>query len=1091
MESQIDQPLQVEGEENRVNQCAAPASSSSYSLGQAGLRDNQSRPLRFRYPLVSLKRLKTLGPARRVLISNTESDVCLPNSSEEENNIVPKLSLFGEKDHVEASTDSPVPAGNLFPEQEKAASTSDQSSSSGRVTGGNYDVPEHRKRKSLAEDTSISLTVDMESIGSPSQNIGDLRLGEKGGDYFGTGGFDSGVSFQKLMTQHNLSTNSYSVYSEEVKPYSVHSNVEAAAAPKHQLKQQQESHDAFGRSEPLKPVISDGPKRVHFVNLDSSIKGESIELPNSCITDTQNKQLYLACDDQQVQLKSSSLLKHAADGKKTFSSSFSRDDSIHSKPHPSSLISEHNKESFVRSGQFVSYDLALGCSDTLKSDCYISDVEVRANMSSTPIVSVSTEAYEKVATDTGVENLSSHLNSLALTENQGSENLSNLGQSFTIHQQNSEQAGLPTAVKDEVHTHKEVYATKPNLTSIATVHMTVDQNLKPRASSSSVNEANNSSILSVPAFSSCTASAFVATNPTLVQGMPAPKPLFSVQNHGLCEDPSSNGKRGALHESSGNLKLPDPHSVLGNSSRNLHLDACNSSALRASIFPSTASTFACQSMASIQCTSGPLASLSVDQGLYMSRGQIASMKENSGRCLIEEPSNARLQDPRVETKSAEERVSQEPLVETKSIEQRLSQETHVVPKANEGRGQDPELASGLNKSVQVSSSQSNFEKAGTSRETTSSRKKHYDPDAFFRVNNKIYQKLGKIGSGGSSEVHKVISLDCTIYALKKINLKGRDYSTAYGFCQEMDYLTRLRGKNYIIQLIDYEITNKSLFKGVMTGDSKFKDGKINEEAYIYMVLEYGEIDLAQMLLQKRKEMDAGKKQIDENWLRFYWQQVLKAVNTIHEERIVHSDLKPANFLLVKGVLKLIDFGIAKAIQSDTTNIQRDSQVGTLNYMSPEAFMCNDQDENGKIIKCGRPSDIWSLGCILYQMVYGKTPFADFTTFWSKYKEITNKDHKITYGPVSNPWLLDIMKKCLAWNRNERLRIPQLLEHPFLQPPVSPVSLTQEEWHCKALSDISRAYGSDGEVQSLCEKLQEHILNLSKHRTGEQTVIDKG
>lgn len=67
-----------------------------------------------------------------------------------------------------------------------------------------------------------------------------------------------------------------------------------------------------------------------------------------------------------------------------------------------------------------------------------------------------------------------------------------------------------------------------------------------------------------------------------------------------------------------------------------------------------------------------------------------------------------------------------------------------------------------------------------------------------------------------------------------------------------------------------------------------------------------------------------------NYLRlFFWhlsQQILLAVNTIHEERIVHSDLKPANFLLVKGSLKLIDFGIAKAIMNDTTNIQRDSQV---------------------------------------------------------------------------------------------------------------------------------------------------------------------
>lgn len=71
-----------------------------------------------------------------------------------------------------------------------------------------------------------------------------------------------------------------------------------------------------------------------------------------------------------------------------------------------------------------------------------------------------------------------------------------------------------------------------------------------------------------------------------------------------------------------------------------------------------------------------------------------------------------------------------------------------------------------------------------------------------------------------------------------------------------------------------------------------------------------------------------------SWVSFCWyflQQILQAVNTIHEERIVHSDLKPANFLLVKGSLKLIDFGIAKAIMSDTTNIQRDSQVVLLFY----------------------------------------------------------------------------------------------------------------------------------------------------------------
>ncbi len=73
---------------------------------------------------------------------------------------------------------------------------------------------------------------------------------------------------------------------------------------------------------------------------------------------------------------------------------------------------------------------------------------------------------------------------------------------------------------------------------------------------------------------------------------------------------------------------------------------------------------------------------------------------------------------------------------------------------------------------------------------------------------------------------------------------------------------------------------------------------------------------------------------------------MQAVDTIHEARIVHSDLKPANFLMVEGVLKLIDFGIAKAISSDTTSIARESQVGTLNYMSPEAILGGQNNIRG-------------------------------------------------------------------------------------------------------------------------------------------------
>lgn len=98
--------------------------------------------------------------------------------------------------------------------------------------------------------------------------------------------------------------------------------------------------------------------------------------------------------------------------------------------------------------------------------------------------------------------------------------------------------------------------------------------------------------------------------------------------------------------------------------------------------------------------------------------------------------------------------------------------------------------------------------------------------------------------------------------------------------------------------------------------------------------------------------------------------MLEAVHTIHEERVVHGDLKPANFVCIRGRLKLIDFGIAKAISNDTTNIVRDNQVragvlrysccehsflivslffkiGTLNYISPEALIDTSPGQNTK------------------------------------------------------------------------------------------------------------------------------------------------
>lgn len=122
------------------------------------------------------------------------------------------------------------------------------------------------------------------------------------------------------------------------------------------------------------------------------------------------------------------------------------------------------------------------------------------------------------------------------------------------------------------------------------------------------------------------------------------------------------------------------------------------------------------------------------------------------------------------------------------------------------------------------------------------------------------------------------------------------------------------------------------------------------------VMEIGEVDLAKVLHQHQKSSEQPRQhgtELSLNFIRLTWQQMLEAVQCIHDNRIVHGDLKPANFVFVKGQLKLIDFGIAKAISNDTTNIVRESQIGTVNYMAPEAIapiMVEDADSDAPRMK---------------------------------------------------------------------------------------------------------------------------------------------
>ncbi|MEN2992163.1 MAG: serine/threonine-protein kinase [Bacteroidia bacterium] len=201
-----------------------------------------------------------------------------------------------------------------------------------------------------------------------------------------------------------------------------------------------------------------------------------------------------------------------------------------------------------------------------------------------------------------------------------------------------------------------------------------------------------------------------------------------------------------------------------------------------------------------------------------------------------------------------------------------------------------------------------------------------------------YEVIRVLGEGGMGVVYLALQKKLNRYvAIKSIApYLAREPQIRERFASEAAVLARLNHPN-IVTLYDY----------------------IEEDGALYLIMEYVE---GQPLAQKLQQ---GPLSLEE--VRHYFKQVLEAFAYAHQQGIVHRDIKPANLMITSDRrVKILDFGVARLLQTDHSLTRTGMRIGTLMYMSPEQIK-GERELDAR-------SDIYSLGVVLYEMLTGQPPY---------------------------------------------------------------------------------------------------------------------
>ncbi|XP_050042217.1 serine/threonine-protein kinase Nek8 [Dermacentor andersoni] len=208
-----------------------------------------------------------------------------------------------------------------------------------------------------------------------------------------------------------------------------------------------------------------------------------------------------------------------------------------------------------------------------------------------------------------------------------------------------------------------------------------------------------------------------------------------------------------------------------------------------------------------------------------------------------------------------------------------------------------------------------------------------------------------------------------------------------------------------------------------------------EEKSLAIVMEYAPGGNLYDYLKQR-----GRALLSEREVLSYFAQVLLALEHVHSRKILHRDLKTQNLLLnqCRSIVKVGDFGISKILSSKS---KAESLVGTPNNLSPEVFVGKPYNHK---------SDIWALGCILYELLTLRSPFEG-----NHIPSLVRKIMRGSYEPVSDHYSAQIhllLEQLLQKEPSQRPSVNQLMAQPILLPVICNLYLTIGSLPCVAQKD---------------------------------------